>query len=240
MLSENKFSKYLLYAIGEIVLVVIGILIALGINNLNEIRKDAEQEKVVLNMLLDNLYLAKGQSEELLSGEEYLKKKLIQILDLESNENQSKRRVVSDSVFNYAVWEISASQPTLNTYFNLKSTNQLGLIKNFRITELFTALEFSLVELEDILKDRLTVHQIRIDDIMEKDLNFLQIVKANIPEINAEREVKNDYSEILSIPRVRNLLGMKLSLTQDAIDRRLLLDGEIEELITLMEEELKE
>ena len=33
LLSENKFSKYLLYALGEIVLVVIGILIALRINN---------------------------------------------------------------------------------------------------------------------------------------------------------------------------------------------------------------
>ena len=35
MLTENKFSKYLLYAVGEIVLVVIGILIALQINNWN-------------------------------------------------------------------------------------------------------------------------------------------------------------------------------------------------------------
>ena len=38
LLSQNKFSKYLLYAIGEIVLVVIGILIALQINNWNEER----------------------------------------------------------------------------------------------------------------------------------------------------------------------------------------------------------
>jgi len=36
LLSENRFSKYLLYAIGEIVLVVIGILIALQINNKND------------------------------------------------------------------------------------------------------------------------------------------------------------------------------------------------------------
>jgi sensor domain CHASE-containing protein len=36
MLTENKFSKYLLYACGEILLVVIGILIALSINNWNE------------------------------------------------------------------------------------------------------------------------------------------------------------------------------------------------------------
>ena len=39
LLTENKFSKYLIYAIGEIILVVIGILIALQINNWNENRK---------------------------------------------------------------------------------------------------------------------------------------------------------------------------------------------------------
>jgi hypothetical protein len=36
LLVENKISKYLLYAIGEVVLVVIGILIALSVNNWNE------------------------------------------------------------------------------------------------------------------------------------------------------------------------------------------------------------
>lgn len=40
MIKENRTSKYLLYAIGEIVLVVIGILIALSINNWNSSRKD--------------------------------------------------------------------------------------------------------------------------------------------------------------------------------------------------------
>lgn len=49
LLTENKFSKYLLYAIGEIVLVVIGILIALSINNWNELKKEANFEHKVLN-----------------------------------------------------------------------------------------------------------------------------------------------------------------------------------------------
>lgn len=39
MLSENRFTRYLIYASGEIILVVIGILIALQINNWNENRK---------------------------------------------------------------------------------------------------------------------------------------------------------------------------------------------------------
>jgi hypothetical protein len=40
LVTENKFSKYMLYAIGEITLVVIGILIALQINNWNENRNN--------------------------------------------------------------------------------------------------------------------------------------------------------------------------------------------------------
>ena len=48
LLSDNKFSKYLLYAIGEIILVVIGILIALQINNWNENQKQLKLEKEVL------------------------------------------------------------------------------------------------------------------------------------------------------------------------------------------------
>ncbi|MFT5435536.1 MAG: hypothetical protein ACI840_000169 [Ulvibacter sp.] len=42
----------MLYAIGEIILVVIGILIALSINNQNEIRKERAQETVILKQLL--------------------------------------------------------------------------------------------------------------------------------------------------------------------------------------------
>lgn len=57
LLSENKFSKYLLYAIGEIVLVVIGILIALQINNANEARKIRKQEVHYLENLKTDLLL---------------------------------------------------------------------------------------------------------------------------------------------------------------------------------------
>jgi hypothetical protein len=56
MLTENKFSKYLLYAIGEIVLVVIGILIALQINNWN-------QNKIKLNESILHLKSLKSDLE---------------------------------------------------------------------------------------------------------------------------------------------------------------------------------
>lgn len=55
LLTENKFSRYLLYAIGEIVLVVIGILIALQINNWNENRKGRIQELSSMKEVVENL-----------------------------------------------------------------------------------------------------------------------------------------------------------------------------------------
>ncbi len=57
LLSENKFSKYLLYAIGEIILVVIGILIALQINNWNEGKKSQAKEHFVLSEIKSDLDL---------------------------------------------------------------------------------------------------------------------------------------------------------------------------------------
>ena len=55
LLAKSKFSKYLLYAIGEIVLVVIGILIALQINNWNENRKEQKKTSAYLAMLSDEI-----------------------------------------------------------------------------------------------------------------------------------------------------------------------------------------
>lgn len=55
LLMESKTSKYFKYALGEILLVVIGILIALSINNWNETKKERKLETKVLNELLTSL-----------------------------------------------------------------------------------------------------------------------------------------------------------------------------------------
>jgi hypothetical protein len=55
MADDNKPIKYLRYAIGEIVLVVIGILIALSINNWNKERQDRQDEIMILKEIVKNL-----------------------------------------------------------------------------------------------------------------------------------------------------------------------------------------
>lgn len=51
MADDNRPLKYMRYAIGEIALVVVGILIALQINNWNENRKERTEEDILLKQL---------------------------------------------------------------------------------------------------------------------------------------------------------------------------------------------
>ncbi|MBX2876554.1 MAG: hypothetical protein KTR30_30820 [Saprospiraceae bacterium] len=52
LLAKNRFSKYLLYAGGEIILVVIGILIAVQLNNGNEVRKSNKELDAIWKTIL--------------------------------------------------------------------------------------------------------------------------------------------------------------------------------------------
>jgi hypothetical protein len=81
LLANNRFYEYFLYAIGEIVLVVIGILLALQINNWNEarkndkqlhqllatIRQDIQSDTIEVRQILDNYELRKPVFEKVLN-----------------------------------------------------------------------------------------------------------------------------------------------------------------------------
>lgn len=55
LMSQNQTGKYLKYALGEIILVMIGILLALQVNNWNEQRKNRNKESIYLNGIKNDL-----------------------------------------------------------------------------------------------------------------------------------------------------------------------------------------
>ena len=66
MLIENRVSKYLLYAIGEIILVVIGILIALQVNEWNKERNRQKAEEAIISQLKVDLLQSRIELEEII------------------------------------------------------------------------------------------------------------------------------------------------------------------------------
>ncbi|TVZ14073.1 DUF6090 family protein [Maribacter sp. MAR_2009_72] len=85
LLEESKFSKYIIYAIGEIVLVVIGILIALAINNKNEEHNIIEQEQVILKQIRADYRSNLQQLENKIEMRRKLISESLTILDIISN-----------------------------------------------------------------------------------------------------------------------------------------------------------
>lgn len=126
LMQQNKVRSYLLYALGEILLVVIGILIALQINTWNEERVNRKQEifylgKLSQNMAQDTTYLQQ-RIEGLTNTETGLQQLQQEIQDPELLE-------FSDSL-SIALLGVQRFSPQTSTMDNLISTGKLDLIQN--------------------------------------------------------------------------------------------------------------
>jgi len=238
LMEKNRTGKYLKYAIGEIILVVIGILIALQINNWNEKQKIEKEEIGILHNLLESLYSAKEQSNREILEENQLKQSLLIALGKNSNKNKFSINTISDSLFYDILWNSNPNVPVLNSYSDIKSSGKIGIIKNQDIRESFTELELTLSDLTSMLQDRLTAQQMRFDDIIVNDVNFVRLLKMMEPSINIDDELQNNYSLILKNQKTRNLLALKLNLTYSTIIHRQELGDEIDNLIQLLEAEI--
>ena len=131
LLSEGKTGKYFKYAIGEIILVVIGILIALSINNWNENRKTNLLEMKILKEVSDNLNEDFNQLELNINETRAFKDSYERVLD-----HILGKTPVSDSLkFNYAMTfgiAYSTFSPADSGYESLKSLG-VNTVKNDEI-----------------------------------------------------------------------------------------------------------
>ena len=128
LITENKFSKYLLYAIGEIILVVIGILIALQINNSNNKRIETKREfKYLTNIEID---LVKD-IESLEYNLDFRQKKTLGIEKLIKQINGQPIQDLNETTYNVinTLYQ-ERFQPSNVTYNDLVSSGNINLISN--------------------------------------------------------------------------------------------------------------
>ena len=97
-LNANNWSNYIKYAIGEISLVVLGILIALYINNWNEDRKTNKADKILLEQLYSENKINLQGLEEDVAYRDTLYATIYEFHEFLSNSDRIKR---GDSLTNY-------------------------------------------------------------------------------------------------------------------------------------------
>jgi len=200
LLIENKFSKYLIYAIGEIVLVVIGILIALSVNNWKE-RRTLKKEEMKLLVGLD----------------EALK---IDIKDLKDNDS-----ITNSTLNSYAIIkkQLSSNLPyhdSLAVHFgrcfdvtnfisnpsNLKTTGIDKISNEILKSNILKYYDFDIPHLMNIEKEGVNQHfNLRVVPILMEKFNYSWLYNPASPK---------NYDELTNDSSFLTLLDITQSITE--------------------------
>ena len=192
LLSEGKTGKYLKYAIGEIMLVVIGILIALSINNWNEAKKEHRLETNILNEILLNLESdLKNLDEKIDDNKRFINHQTAVL------EHLNYGLPITDSLrYDYA-WLTGDSYFTPNTvgYENLKSMG-LNIIRNEYLKKEISALyAYKYPEFIEEVKKVTDSYRERLIGELSENINYIiPLEKAepiNLKELRLNIQFKN-------------------------------------------------
>lgn len=164
LISDNMFSKYLLYAIGEIILVVIGILIALQINNWNGRKKEQAKEQAFLREINLDFKSNKAQLDSIIEYNKinrHAAVRLQEILRAFHPENPIVTKANShlvDSIgyYNNLMWRNKSFNPKNGTVEALLNSSSFDLISN-------DTLRRNLISWRDVLGDYLEEEQFAVD-----------------------------------------------------------------------------
>jgi len=205
LLTENKISKYLLYAIGEIILVVIGILIALQVNNWNEDRKFKNEGLQIQQELFqefeDNRLVLKERINLLEDANVHVRK----ILSYMNSDEESSRLVNFDSILIRSV-KYGNYNPANSTILELIGSGKLNIIQNKLLKKnLYNWLQL-LKDSDEDFKNQDMQAQTYIAPYFYKHISIKNLNIYNNIGIMEESELFNkDYSYIFQDLEFENL-----------------------------------
>lgn len=214
LLTENKaispagrFSKYLAYAIGEIILVVIGILIALQVNNANEIRKsNLELDKINQN-LKQEFESNKKSLKSTLQDVKWTKSGSLEILSLIGSDESKLNEKNIDSLIETSLF-FPTWKPTNFVLNELKNSGKLSLLKDSKIKELL----FEWERQSEIVND----WNKRMENSSQDIVNYLKN-KGSLRNVNHDR-ISIDKS-VLNFNNVKLFNDLKF---ENQIDEKVL------------------
>jgi len=130
LLSEGKTGKYLKYAIGEIILVMIGILLALQINNTNELRKQREEEAIILSGIQKDFIETRANILKTLTREEKVILNCRDLIDAIETQDYSINPDTIAFKINRGAFSWYRAEAVMGTYDALIGSGKTSFIQN--------------------------------------------------------------------------------------------------------------
>ncbi len=189
LLSENKLSKYMLYAVGEIVLVVIGILIALAVNNWNQEKKEQRLgDDLLVRIHRDLVKDTINFRNDIIRNDalrEDLKKLLVELYDgINDMEEVKKMSETWDQMLDQAF------SPNDNTYQSMLSSGTLGFIQNQNLKDKIIDL-YREYDQTKVLLQSISEWMIGLASNMDSNTNFIKF-GSTVSDIYTTQEMFNE------------------------------------------------
>lgn len=227
LLSDNKFSKYLIYAIGEIILVVIGILIALQINTWNENRNlKTKETKVIKEIQKDLIQGADDMDENISQLKASLNSNMIVLKHMENNlpYNDSLDYHFANL---YPFVKFSVNQ---TAYESAKITG-LDIITNDSLRTSISDLYGNVFNLyRDSEENHLVKHY-------ENYLKPMYVSQFESFELGTSAHPKN-YSEFIQSTENKQILYFTVQACNSFIGMQTILKARVERILSLINEEI--
>ena len=152
LVNEGKTTNYLKYAIGEIILVVIGILIALQINNWNENRKNNSEELLILKSLKSEFAENQTLLKDMISRHQVILDSSIILNNLISPEPAEITSGTLDTLM-YQLLRLPTYSPNVGVINSIIASAKISLIKNNELSTMLSSLN-SKLDLYNLVAER--------------------------------------------------------------------------------------
>lgn len=202
LLSQGKTFSYLKYAIGEIVLVVIGILIALEVNNWNNERKDLKKENYYLNSIKSSIKLSQNELNRVINDAENIYScadTLFLLLAHKDHEHLNGTFLDSLLISAGDYSKISLNDGGIQEILN---TGSLDLIKDERIRIVLASWDERMHNIRKWEDESQYISR----NYMEYLINFFDYSRYELDSLNSI-VIPEKLQSLLTDPIIRNYLG---------------------------------
>ncbi|MCW5898562.1 MAG: hypothetical protein KIT10_04770 [Flavobacteriales bacterium] len=228
LLKENRLTRYLVYAVGEILLVVIGILIALSINNASAEKKTRGKELALLQEMQKNLttdlqdvrYNVTGNKERIRANESVLK-----ALQDRAALDDSLKHHFGNILGNYQISENTAA------WENLKSVG-IDLISDDSLRNAISALySTKYAYVENVEKG--------LDDGYQWDHVYPQVLEHLNMEALWKAAMPVDHERLMDDRKFQEVLKMNLFIRRYMQGQYEMIEGEITSILEMLDAHVK-
>ncbi|MDO1514541.1 DUF6090 family protein [Maribacter confluentis] len=244
LLSEGKTGKYLKYAIGEVVLVVIGILVALYINNWNENQKEEKREILILKSLQKDFIENEKIYSKIIDNQTFVIDNCKSLIEcLERKDLKYKRDSIISLIY-YGAFNYYRAEPILGSYQALIGSGDLKILES---ETLKSKLAFFSSEINQGFEDETlsmnllnTLHyEFKSIGTLFLDNRIRQTVGLNKVKKDVEFQNKK-LIELYHNPNILHPLAMKTGVENNRLKLYIKMLEYSSEILTLVESELEE